>query len=129
MLPRDLVEEGKKAKRKRVAHLENLFRIRPAGVTSKKDIGDLKMAVAILSCNFREAYRVITREQAVRSSASSHRTYLDRAEDPKNQRLHNRERGGADADCQVDANVFANLGVGAFLVVSSGPVLQPIASS
>lgn len=38
-------------------HLENLLRILPAGVTSKKDIGDLKMAVAILSCNFLDAYR------------------------------------------------------------------------
>jgi hypothetical protein len=37
-------------------HLENLFKMRPAGVTSKKDMGDLKMAVAILSCNLRDAY-------------------------------------------------------------------------
>jgi len=37
------------------AYLENLFKIRPAGVTSKKDIGDRKMAVAILSCSFRDA--------------------------------------------------------------------------
>lgn len=36
-------------------HLENLFRIRPAGVTSKKDIGDRKIAVAILSCSFLDA--------------------------------------------------------------------------
>jgi hypothetical protein len=36
-------------------HLENLFRMRPAGVTSKKDMGDLKIAVAILSCNLRDA--------------------------------------------------------------------------
>ena len=37
-------------------HLENLFRMRPAGVTSKNDMGDLKIAVAILSCNLRDAY-------------------------------------------------------------------------
>lgn len=37
------------------AHLENLFNILPAGVISKNDMGDLKMAVAILSCNFRDA--------------------------------------------------------------------------
>ena len=37
-------------------HLENRFRMRPAGVTSKKDMGDLKMAVAIFSCNLRDAY-------------------------------------------------------------------------
>jgi hypothetical protein len=40
---------------KKRTHLENLFKILPAGVTSKKDIGDLKMAVAILSCNFLDA--------------------------------------------------------------------------
>lgn len=37
-------------------HLENLFKMRPAGVTSKKDMGDLKIAVAILSCSLRDAY-------------------------------------------------------------------------
>lgn len=36
-------------------NLENLFRIRPLGVVSKKLIGDRKIANAILSCNFREA--------------------------------------------------------------------------
>jgi len=46
--------EGRQRKR---THLENLFRILPAGVTSKKDIGDLNMAVAILSCNFLDAYK------------------------------------------------------------------------
>ncbi|SPQ22878.1 d6a1c3b8-71d0-44be-a489-1483a1fe840d [Thermothielavioides terrestris] len=28
--------------------------MRPAGVTSKNDMGDLKIAVAILSCNLRD---------------------------------------------------------------------------
>lgn len=37
-------------------YLEKRFRIRPVGVVSKKLIGDLKMAKAIRSCNFREAY-------------------------------------------------------------------------
>jgi hypothetical protein len=36
-------------------YLENLFKILPAGVVSKNDIGDLKIATAILSCNFLEA--------------------------------------------------------------------------
>lgn len=36
-------------------NLENLFRIRPLGVVSKKLIGDLKIANAILSWSFREA--------------------------------------------------------------------------
>jgi hypothetical protein len=36
-------------------YLENRLRIRPAGVVSKKLIGDLNMAKAIRSCNFRDA--------------------------------------------------------------------------
>ena len=36
-------------------YLENLFKMRPLGVVSKKFIGDLNMANAIRSCNFREA--------------------------------------------------------------------------
>lgn len=40
----------------KVTHLENLFSIRPAGVMSKKDMGDRKIAVAILSCSFLDAY-------------------------------------------------------------------------
>lgn len=39
-----------------VTYLENLFNMRPVGVTSKKDMGDLNIAVAIRSCNFRDAY-------------------------------------------------------------------------
>lgn len=37
-------------------YLENRFRILPVGVVSKKLMGDLKIACAILSCSFREAY-------------------------------------------------------------------------
>ena len=37
------------------AYLVNLFKIRPAGVVSKKIIGDLKMARAIRSCSLRDA--------------------------------------------------------------------------
>lgn len=33
-------------------YLENLLRMRPAGVVSKKTIGERKMANAIRSCNF-----------------------------------------------------------------------------
>ena len=40
-------------------YLENRLSIRPAGVVSKKLIGDLNMANAILSCNFREACKVL----------------------------------------------------------------------
>lgn len=38
-----------------VTHLEKRLRIRPVGVVSKNDIGDRKMALAIFSCNFRDA--------------------------------------------------------------------------
>ena len=48
-------KEGSWRGRATDTHLENLFRMRPAGVTSKKDMGDLKIAVAILSCNLRDA--------------------------------------------------------------------------
>ena len=37
-------------------YLENRLRIRPLGVVSKKLIGLRKIAYAILSCSFREAY-------------------------------------------------------------------------
>lgn len=37
-------------------YLENRFKMRPLGVVSKKLIGLRKMAYAILSCSFREAY-------------------------------------------------------------------------
>ena len=37
-------------------YLENLFKMRPAGVVSKKLIGDLKIANAIRSCSLREAW-------------------------------------------------------------------------
>ncbi len=41
--------------RRRTTNLENLFRIRPAGVVSKKLIGALKTACAMRSCSLREA--------------------------------------------------------------------------
>lgn len=37
-------------------NLENRLRIRPAGVVSKKLMGLLKIAKAIRSCSFRDAY-------------------------------------------------------------------------
>lgn len=45
----------------RLAYLENLFRMRPLGVVSKKLMGDRKMAWAILSCNLRDACSPFTR--------------------------------------------------------------------
>jgi hypothetical protein len=86
MALQDSETDGKKR-----THLENLFRILPAGVTSKKDIGDLKMAVAILSCNFLDACTRPLANISRQVIASSDYTYLDRTEDPQYQRL---------ADCQ-----------------------------
>lgn len=39
-----------------LTYLENLFRIRPVGVVSKKIIGDLNMAKAIRSCSLLNAH-------------------------------------------------------------------------
>lgn len=39
-----------------MTYLEKRFKILPVGVVSKKDIGERKMALAILSCNFLEAF-------------------------------------------------------------------------
>jgi hypothetical protein len=56
-----LVLHGAKAGREvprgywQITYLENLFKIRPAGVVSKKLIGDRKIAYAMRSCSFREA--------------------------------------------------------------------------
>lgn len=41
-----------------MTNFEKRFKILPAGVVSKKLIGDRKIAFAILSCNFLEAYNV-----------------------------------------------------------------------
>lgn len=43
----------------RWTYLEKRLSMRPAGVVSKKFMGDRKMANAILSCNFRDAYTVL----------------------------------------------------------------------
>jgi hypothetical protein len=42
----------------RLPYLENRLSMRPAGVVSKKLIGDLNIAKAILSCNFRDACNI-----------------------------------------------------------------------
>ena len=55
-------------------------------------------------------------------------TYLDGAEDPENEGLHDRQGGSADAEHEVDADVLANLGVTAGLGVPVGPGLEPNAS-
>ncbi len=52
------IETMRAADGEMLPYLENRLSIRPAGVVSKKLIGDLNMAKAILSCNFREACKV-----------------------------------------------------------------------
>jgi len=76
-------------------YLEKRLSIRPAGVVSKKLIGLLKMAKAILSCNLREAWNAgnsvslldLSRDYATCSRRALQNltpTYFDGAEDPQN---------------------------------------------
>lgn len=62
-------------------------------------------------------------------SAFSVSAYLDGAEDPENEGLHDGESGGADAEHEVDAEILANVGVAAGLGVFFGPILEPYATS
>jgi hypothetical protein len=63
------------------------------------------------------------------SSAFLGSTYLDRAKDPENQGLHDGQGGSANADYEVDADVFANIRVAADLGVFFGPFLEPYTST
>jgi hypothetical protein len=60
-----------------------------------------------------------------KQSARSVCTYLNGAEDPQNEGLHDRQDGSAHADHEVDTDVLANVGVSADLGVLLGPRLQP----
>lgn len=108
-------------------YLENRFRILPAGVVSKKDMGDLKIAVAMRSCSFREALppQVSAGCFSERDEGGSGVTYLDRAEDPENQGLRDSQGRCPNAKGKVDTNVLSNLRVKAGLGVCLGPFLQP----
>jgi len=46
------------------------FKIRPVGVVSKKLIGDLKIAYAIRSWSFRDAYKFMQGQLLVRTAAA-----------------------------------------------------------
>jgi hypothetical protein len=63
-----------------VTHLVNLFRMRPAGVVSKKLIGDRKIANAILSCSLRDACDMIS---WYADNFEAWKVHLNRAENPK----------------------------------------------
>lgn len=56
---------------------------------------------------------------------TSDRTYLDRAEDPKNERLNNAKRRGTHAKSEVDADVLAHMRVPAVLLIKIRPVFEP----
>jgi hypothetical protein len=116
-----MAQEGGQINWKRT-HLENLFRILPAGVTSKNDIGDLKMAVAILSCNFLDACNCPLGND---STLVQDETYLDGTEDPQYQRLTNCQSRGSYTKSKVDTNVFSDLGVATSFGVMLRPVLEP----
>jgi len=98
-------------------------------VVSKKLIGLLKMAKAILSCNLREAWSAgisVSLLDPLRDSATWSRstlqnlapTYLDGAEDPQNQRLDNHKRRRAKAKGKVNAQVFTNFWIPARVSVN-----------
>lgn len=88
-------------------NLEKRLSILPAGVVSKKLIGDRKIAKAILSCNFREAF-----PNHVSSASSKTRailTYLDRAEDPQDKSLYYNEGSRTNPEAEIYTNVYTNI--------------------
>lgn len=52
-------------------------------------------------------------------------TYLDRAKDPENEGLYDRQGRSTDAEHEVDADILANVGVSASLGVFVGPRFEP----
>jgi len=52
----DFVERCRFRTQQEATYLEKRLRIRPLGVVSKNDMGLRKIAYAILSCSFRDAY-------------------------------------------------------------------------
>ena len=56
-------------------------------------------------------------------------TYLDRAEDPENQRLQNDQCCVTDTKGEVNANVLADVGVSSRVSVDLCPILEPEASA
>jgi len=59
---------------KGTTNLENRLRIRPAGVVSKNLMGLLKIAKAIRSCSFRDAYDKTICEISFTIANNSHNT-------------------------------------------------------
>jgi hypothetical protein len=92
-------------------YLENRFRMRPAGVVSKKLIGERKIAKAIRSCSFRLA---CMQHQLLQARMQRNRdTHLDRTKDPQDERLHNYKCSRSHAESEVDTDVFAHMRVAA----------------
>jgi hypothetical protein len=124
-------------KRKSVTYLEKRLRIRPAGVlqivskhsdignfhvtyVSKKLIGDLNMAKAIISCSLREACIFLDQFSHIPVCGvplSHFCTHLDGAEDPENQCLQNNKGRRTDTQSKVDTNVFPYIRIATRLTV------------
>ena len=81
------------------------------------------MAVAILSCNFLDAYRGSSDTTFLR--LIERETYLDGAKDPQYQRLTDCQGRGSYTEGKIDADVLPNVRVGASLRIVIGPVLEP----
>jgi hypothetical protein len=96
--------------------------MRPAGVVSKKLIGERKIAKAIRSCSFRLA---CSKPVNAAHYACLAVTYLNRTEDPEYQRLHNDEGSRANTKSEVDPDVLAHVGVAAVFLVDLGPMFEP----
>ena len=115
-----------------MAYLENRFNMRPEGVVSKKLMGDLKIAYAIRSWSLREACSAGNASQQtikVQRAAAAYFAYLNRAEDPQDECLHNDQKSRTHSKAEVDANILANVGIAAILLVYFRPVFQPNTST
>jgi len=51
-------------------------------------------------------------------AVSAYFAYLNRAEDPQDERLHDDQKSRAHSKAEVDANIFANVGVAAVFLVN-----------
>lgn len=91
---------------------------------SKKLIGDLNMANAILSWSFLDAYR--SKWLALsRCRMQVYGTHLNRTKDPKNQSLDDDQTGSTDAEGEVHPDILPDIRIPTFLAVRLGPLLKP----
>lgn len=76
-------------------YLENRLSMRPAGVVSKKVMGDRKMAKAMRSCSFLLAWSACQPHDSFLARPGRPRipAYLNRTKDPQDERLQYDEGG------------------------------------